>query len=195
MAALWEIVMHSQDTSLDASNEFINLFGYRSNLAVINEAAELLNAFEAHIIPPLADVLSQTTFITRLEARNVTDGIGYLDRVLSPTVPGVQTGDPLPRFVAWGFKYQRATIGARSGSKRFGRLCENQVTDGLATGGSITLLNTLASALSDALPLLTIDTWFPEILERKPAGVFPWTSHPIAGVVYSSVTTQNSRKR
>lgn len=86
-------------------------------------------------------------------------------------------------------------LGKRSGSKRFGRLTEGQITNGVAVGGLPAQLDTLAAALGAPLPIGLVDTWFPVILERKPPNVFPWTSHDISGVVYQRVTTQNSRKR
>lgn len=190
-----QLILHSVDSSLDVANEFINVFGYRSNLIILNELPQFLDAVVADLLPAIADVISGTTSMVRLEAKNVTDGVGYLDRVLTPTIPGAQGGDPLPRFTAWGYKYQRATAGARSGAKRFGRITENGVLDGNATAGSLVLLNTLAAQLAAPLRIGLVDTWFPVILERKPPGVFPWTEHAIAGVTYQRVTTQNSRKR
>lgn len=188
-------VLHSYDINDPIGNEFLNIFGYRSNLPVINEFEEFATAFETEIMPALTDVVSEDMQFTNLELFDMTDGVLYLNHIFDPVLTGQTPGVTLPRFVAWSYKYQRATIGKRSGGKRFGKLTESQQDDGVATPATLTALNTLASALGSPLHIALVETWFPEILERKPAGVYPWTSHPIAGVIYESISTQNTRKR
>jgi hypothetical protein len=188
-------IMHSRSTLIDASNDILNVFGYRSNLAVLDELNEFANAFEANIIPAVQGVISGNTGIYRLEVVDVTDGVLYLDRTYATPYMGAGGGASEPAFTSWGFKYNRATLGKRSGGKRFGLVPDGAVVDGVAVAPYPAALTTLANALSDPLPILLVDTWFPEILERKPVGVYPWTSHPISAVTYQRVTTQNSRKR
>lgn len=195
MAALWKLVLHSYVTSDPLGNEFLNVFGYRSNLPVINEEVELRNAFLSQIVPDIAATLHSDTKFTRLEVYNVTDGVGYLDTTINPVISGSQSGNLLPKFNAWSFKYQRASIGKRSGGKRFGQISEDNQDNGMPTGGMVAQLAALADTLGSPLTLGPDQIWFPEILERKPAGVFPWTSHPIAGVVFQRIGTQNTRKR
>lgn len=195
MAALWKIVLHGRNSLLDSSNEVLNVFGYRSNLTVINEVDELDTSFRANVLPPLLAVLANQYSAIRIEYFNVTDGVGYKDSPIIPAQVGGGGGAAEPGFVAWSFKYQRASIGKRSGGKRFGPISDGNVSDGQAVPAELTVLNALADALAAPLPLLLVDTWFPEILERKPAGVYPWTSHPISGVIYQGVSSQNSRKR
>ena len=188
-------VLHSRSTITDASNEFINVFGYRSNLVVADELNAFADEFEATVIPAIEAVISDNTSMFRLEVRNVTDGVGYLDRIFVPPYTGNGTGASEPAFTAWGFKYHRAAIGKRSGGKRFGAIPDSAVSDGDATPLYQTVLNTLAGVLGSPLTVGIIETWFPVILERKPPGIYPWTDHGIAGVTYSKVTTQNTRKR
>lgn len=187
--------LHSYAASDPFGNEFINVFGYRSNVPVINELSEFVTSFNTHVLPAIQDIVSDDMFYTRLEVRNMTDGVGYLDTTYSPAEQGHRSGQSMPRFVAWGFKIQRASIGKRSGGKRFGKIVESDQDNGSPTSGALTLLNACADALAFPLPIGIDSIWFPEILERKPAGTFPWTSHPIAGVVFSAETSQNTRKR
>lgn len=194
MTALWKVVMTSESNNRGA-NPYVNVFGYRSNIIVVNEQQELMNAFVAQVVPQIATVMGNSMDIKRVEVYNVTDGVGYLDNVFSTPVSGSRSGEVMPQFVAWGFQYNRVTAGKRNGYKRIGEISETDVSDQRATASALTALNALAVVLGNPLKIALIDTWFPEILERKPTGVFPWTSHAIGGVSYKRVTTQNSRKR
>ena len=194
MTALYKVVMTST-VSNEYSNPFVNVFGYRSNIIVLDEAKELADHFASDVVPEIAAVLSNAMKIRRIEVYNVTDGVGYYDKTLATPVSGGVSGEALPGFVAWGFQYNRITAGKRHGFKRFG-LIPDSFTDGdSATVSALTFLNSVAATLSGPIKIGLIDTWFPEILERKPTGVYPWTSHPILNVQYKRITTQNSRKR
>jgi hypothetical protein len=193
MAGLFKLVLHEVDLQT-RFQEAINVFGYRSNLTVLNEEATLGANFLTKVLPDLVAVLHARSVFTRLEVYNVTNGTGYADIPITTGNAGTVTGDATNQFLAWGFRYNRITAGKRHGSKRFGIIAESSVSDGQPTGGMLTLLTTLAATLSDPVQVGLIDTWFPEILERKAPHVFPWTSHPISAVSFIRVTTQNSRK-
>lgn len=194
MAGLFKVVLTCTPGG-DISNPFVNVFGFRSNLVVLNEEKELNDAFEAQLLPDVASICQNLTFFRRIEVYNVSNGTGYYDKNLSPIVVGARSGDNLPGFVAWGFQYNRTTAGKRNGFKRFGLVSESDTTGDGPTAGMAVVLAALATNLATPLKIGLIDTWFPEILERKPTGVYPWTSHPILNVVYKRMTTQNSRKR
>ena len=194
MAALYKVVLHSENLD-NPGNEFINIFGYRSNVIVVDEARELNTQFTAQIIPALVEVMSNFTQYIRVEVFNMTDGIEYADNILTSPVQGHVGGDRLPAFVGWGFQYNRAVAGKRHGFKRFSALSELDQDNGVATPSALGRLNTLAGKLFAPVKIALIDTWFPVILERKPTGVFPWTSHAVSSVSYRRVTSQLSRKR
>jgi hypothetical protein len=183
------------DTQIGPSDDIINVFGYETSLPVITEENELATSFKAHIVPAIATVLHAAASMYRVEVFNMSNGTGYVDSPITPAVVGSRPGDKMPVFVSWGFKYQRATVGKRSGGKRFGPIAESDVSDGTAVVGFRPTLDSLSSTLLSVLPIALLPTWNPCILERKPTGVFPWTSHPITNVIYEDVTTQNSRKR
>jgi hypothetical protein len=193
MAGLFKVVLHASDLQAKV-DEIVNVFGYRSNLAVINEESQLATEFIAQILPDILPVLHARTSFYRVEVYNVSNGTGYWDQPVTPPQVGSIGGDSMNAFVSWAFRYNRVTAGKRSGSKRFGIVAESSVSDGEATAGVLAALNTLGTNLSNPIKVGLIDTWFPEILERKPTGVYPWTSHPILGVTFVRVSTQNSRK-
>jgi hypothetical protein len=193
MAGLFKVVLTSL-ASGNLANPFVNVFGYRSNLAVVNEEQALGDAFDAQMIPEIRKVTSAAMSYVRVEVYNVTNGLGYYDKHPVPALLGLRSGDAQPNFNSWGFQYNRVNVGQRNGAKRFGLICENDTSGPVASAAMVVILDALSAKLQAALKVGIIDTWFPEILERKPAGVYPWTSHPILGVQYKRITSQNSRK-
>jgi len=193
MAGLFKIVVR-QNIIGGTYNPFISVFGYRSNLAVINEENELSNQFRTQIVPELVKVIPTNRAIDRVEVYNVTNGVGYQDYIYAAPVAGLRAGDIFPDFMAYGFQYNRLAAGKRNGYKRFGPPTETDVNGALPSAAMLIILNALAVKLSSPIKIALIDTWFPEILERKPAGVYPWTSHAIVDVTFKRLTTQNSRK-
>lgn len=194
MAGLYKLVLHSH-ADTDTANEFVNVFGYNGSLIVVNEMQELANAFVAQVLPDIANTLYLGMHFTRLEVYNVTDGVGYLDKSISPSVDGVRTGEALPAFLAWGFKYVRQNTGERSGFKRFGYLVEGDMYGNNPDVGVVDELTACAAALKAPLTVGPVQTWFPVILEKKAVGVYPWTFHSPLDVVFHKVTSQNSRKK
>jgi len=195
MAGLFKVVMTWARTGAPA-NPFVNVFGYRSNLYYAGDETDgLSQAFRAQLVPELVKVHSSQMSSARCEVYNVTNGVGYNDFVYTTPAVGARGGDPLPNFNAWGFQFNRVNTGERNGFKRLGAIAESDTAGDVASTAMLAILNTLATELFDPLQVGVIDTWFPEILERKPTGVYPWTSHAIGSVSYKRITTQNSRKR
>jgi len=193
MAGLFKVVLTSLPSG-NLANPFVNVFGYRSNVAVVNEEQNLGDAFDAQLIPEIRKVTSAAMSYVRVEVYNVTNGVGYYDKHPVPALLGLRAGDAQPNFNAWGYQYNRVNVGQRNGAKRFGLICEADTAGPIPTAGMTVILDALSVKLQSALKAGIIDTWFPEILERKPAGVYPWTSHPILGVQFKRITSQNSRK-
>jgi len=193
MAGLFKIVVRQNQAGFPA-NPFVSVFGYRSNLAVTNEINELSVQFRAQIVPELVKVIPTNRQIDRVEVYNVTDGIGYQDYIYATPVVGLRGGDIFPDFMAYAFQYNRLNAGKRNGAKRFGPPTETDVNGAAPSAAMLIVLNALAAKLSAPIKEGLIDTWFPEILERKPAGVYPWTSHQIVDVTFKRLSTQNSRK-
>jgi len=193
MAGLFKVVVTST-VNAGLANPFVSVFGYKSNLAILDEEMNLASAFVTQHLPAIKNIVSNAMVFRRVEVYNVSNGTGYYDNNLSPTQAGTRSGDALPLFNAWGFQYNRVIAGKRHGYKRFGLVSESDTTGDGPTAAMATILNTSATTLGSPLTVGAIQQWFPEILERKPTGVYPWTSHAILNVQYKRITTQNSRK-
>lgn len=194
MAGLFKLVVHTTQGS-NLANEVVNVFGYRSNLAIINEEQTLATEFVTQVIPSIRNIIHASMLIRRVEVYNVSNGTGYYDNTLGTPLAGLRSGENMPGFNSWGYRWNRVNAGQRSGSKRFGYISESDVLGDVPTTAMLTVLNTAAGVFGAPIKVGAIDTWFPEILERKPTGVYPWTSHPILNVQFVRITTQNSRKR
>jgi hypothetical protein len=173
-------------------NKNLNVFGYKSFVAVADELNEFLTQFHTQVAPKIVDVMNDATFITYYEAFEL-NGTGYANK--SVVVQGTRAGNYEPDFVTWGFRYQRKFQGDRSGAKRFGWVADADVSNGIATGSIVAKLATLATALNAPIMEGIVETWFPVILERPKNPSDPWASHDVSAVLYTGVTTQNTRKR
>lgn len=193
MAGLFRVVLHSDRVGY-VGNEFINVFGYKSFLTVSSEEEALSGEFISQVLPAIKNIVNVAQSFSRVEVQNVTNGTGYFDQLLIPAQGGVRTGEQLPQFNAWGFKYNRKNIGERSGGKRFGVCSETDQNDGFPTAGMLTVLNTTAGVLGDPILEGVVETWFPVILHKPIPVSYPWSSHDIAGVTFSQLTSQVSRK-
>lgn len=194
MAGLFKIVVTSS-TPLSPNNPMVNVFGYRSNLAVVDEETVLNTEFTTQMLPELQKINNTTTRVNRIEVYNVTNGTGYRDNFLVGSQLGLRTGAPLSVFVTYGFQLNRLTAGKRNGFKRLFTPTEGDVDAEVPSAAMLVVLNAFALKLQAPIKIGIIDTWFPEILERKPPGVYPWTSHGILSATFKRLTTQNSRKR
>ena len=190
------IMLKMTSTQGVIGNDNLNVFGYKSFVPVTDELNEFLDRFEADVVPDIAAILNPVTYITLLEAYEL-NGTGYASKTLA--VAGGRTGSFDPAFASWGFRYQRKNQGERSGAKRFGWITDTDYASGAPAAGLVALANTLAGTLEAPIMEGVIETWFPVILERPEyedhVPTTSWASHDISGVVFTGVTTQNTRKR
>lgn len=177
-------------------NDSLNVFGYKSFVAVTDELNEFLNKFASDIAPSIAAILNPVSYITLLEAFEC-NGAGYASKTIA--LPGTRTGTYDPAFSAWGFRYQRKNQGERSGAKRFGWTTDSDFNSGAPISTLVTAANALAVKLQNPIQEGILDTWFPVILKRpKYVNHVPttaWSSHDLSGVTFTGITTQSSRKR
>jgi hypothetical protein len=193
MAGLW-MIKDIQSIPPYSGNPVLNVYGYRSNIAVLNEAVELLNAFVAQLLPLIIAVQTATTYHATLESYEL-NGTGFSTRTLTTANQGTRNNDYETKFVAWGFKLLRANLGDRSGAKRIGLVADMDVSLGAPVAGMNTALSALAVGMGIPLKVGLIDTWFPVILERPTPPSTVWADHPSNGAVFTGVTSQNTRKR
>lgn len=193
MPATYKLILYSYlESSL---NPYLNVFGYHDQLALPVDGANLAPQFISDVLPDIQAVVHNFTVFTRVDVEQVIGGSGFWSVTLPGSTFGLRTGDRMPQFVAWGFRYNRAAMGVRSGAKRFGGVSEGDVDGGDASTAALILLNDLAVQLGSPLQVGLVDTWFPVILERPTPPSTTWGFHGMSGVSYERVTSQNTRKR
>lgn len=193
MAGRFQIVVRAQRQGVP-SNPSVFVFGYKSNIAVVNEESALSAAFQAQMVPELVKVMHQFQAIDRVQVYNRDNGVGYFDFNYVVPVVGLRTTDPVPDFTTYGFQYNRVNAGDRNGFKRIGIPGEGDLTGNIPSAAMLTILNALATKLGTPLTAGAIQTWFPVVLSRPNIHHATWTDYPILNVVFKRITSQNSRK-
>lgn len=176
--------------------EVLNTFWYREN-AGLNTKADLLGGlFNAQIQPLIAAV--QNTGVSHTNIR-VTPIFGAgIEFNVAPTAPaGTIPGDQMPSFLAASIRLNRSDRTLRNGWKRFAGLLEQEVGAQSFSGGFVTLLTTLGTAIAADLAGGG-DLFHPQIV-RKPFSTKAlsanWESIDVGGfTVANRPTTQTSRK-
>jgi len=194
MSGLFQVKVKSIYLSQDG-NPFYNMFGYIGNLTVIDEINALKNAFVDQVLDKILDVMHTGMEVTEVSVTEVNTEDYASVVFLSSEKTGTRSGDAMPKFTSWSFKWVKSTLGDRSGGKRIGVISESDVTGGIASGSIVTALNAAATAFASPLFEGILETWFPVILKRPPTPEDDWSSSPISGVQYTNVSTQNTRKR
>lgn len=178
------------------ANPIQNVFYYESP-AGGTSATALAGAFDTTVLPKIADIQSTHLNYYAIDVLDLDDlnNFAYL-------VPTTQHGawgvgvDPLPMFMAWSFKYHRATYASRHGWKRFAGLEEGMIDGNVPETSMIPFFNVLSATLGAHLPAFPFG-WDPKIARRPPPGgdLSDTILFPVGSVSYYSITTQNTRKR
>jgi len=193
-----------------SGNELRNIFHYEVTNTVGDPAlSDVLEAFEAQVVPEMADVIVGGAYIYGLHGENLTDETSIADLDLALTHPGTRAGDAMPMFNALGIKLIRTTKATRQGQKRFGPVSETDSTSGVFTSGLITAAEALGAVLIAELDAddgagnsaTLIPVIYGEALPERPSkrgGTLPARDsfkNPIGGFsVNSLVTSQVTRK-
>lgn len=157
------------------------------------KAQELAEAFTAVWIPQIVTPQNVALTHTEVEVVNLDDPTDFYILTHSSPIPGADSGDVMPPFVAWGFKKARGSVLQRNGSMRLAGVTESLVSDGVATAGALAELNALATVFSGGLSDGSGNTWEQGYLidtDNPQGGTF------VGGTLwsYTRVTSQNSRK-
>jgi len=194
MPGLFQLRLISQVVGQPNSNTFENVFGYQSTLTVTDELNALADNFLANVLPAIQLIVTSDTYFFKVQIDDVNDPSRFLERNFA-LAGGSRSGDRMPLFTTWTYTYTRGIRGQKSGRKAFGAVSESDVTAGSPSGTIVPQLPLTAAVLAHSLDIGLIQTWFPVIISRPSAKHIDWQAHPIAGVVFSAVSTQNSRKR
>lgn len=165
--------------------------------------------FWYHLFTPLMDCLNAAIQYTAVEVSLIDKTTFTAVNAETYTVDGAHdtgnvSGESLPAFVTWGFKYIRPSLNFRHGWKRFSGVSESHVVGDFPTGAAVTLLNTLATALNGDIAFADPTVWgdtgsgvlHPLVLRTERGGldVRPIQYDEPLDVVFNKVGTQNSRK-
>lgn len=178
----------------------LNVFHFRVTEDV-TPVTTTLTAFYAlwqtNVLPTLKAIISDQLSYNGAKLKHILGGTDEAD-VGHAAIPGLVSGDPMPPFVAWEFKYVRATTTTRHGFKRFAGISENHQTSGLINPAVVTAVNALAVKLGDIVwsGLAGDNVFTPVILSRFDGGVprVPPITNDVNAVVYARITSQNTRK-
>lgn len=183
-------------------NPFNNVFAYEMS-AGTGTTLDLREIFVANILVPLLAIQSTQIQCLQIYTINLDDP---LDFDLHPiTTAGDLTGDMLPVWVAYKFRYVRTSRTVNDGAKRFVGVPEGVQNAGVVSGGTFTNAVALAGLLGGLLTGAG-DDYIPRIWRRAgdyapytgtpPVGTpYPDTFYAISGVQFQQTTSQNSRKR
>lgn len=193
---IWELTLRG--TFL--SQEVLNVFNYRETVALGGDAApEDIGAwFWDTFSNEILNAISSSVTFTQVDIFQVTGGTGIGTYAITGGA-GLAPGEPLPSSTAYGFRYNRASSDSRHGYKRFPGVVEGAVNGNTTVGSYLTSLNDttddLEADIFDASSVID-GRLEPVILSRVVNGAerpVP-IAFPVSSVVYTGVTTQNTRK-
>lgn len=194
-----------------------NVFHYHvTNLGTGGDSPATCENFVAgfihDVLPYIRNVSTAVVSYTQVIANILDYDTGLLVNgvpvgIDSTLQAGIISGDTLPPYVCWTFKYVRSDATYRHGFKRFAGVAESQQQKGLAGSGVISDLNTLATKLQNGLTAYTLVAGIPTTLitaaaahpvglQRQKSGdlLNPINVKDFTTVVYDKIGTQNSRK-
>lgn len=161
----------------------------------------------ANMLDELRAITSAVVSYSQITAKVISGAeAGVQNLYLIPTGEraGLASGDALPPYVAYGFRYQGAGGAERNGYKRFAGVNEGNNQHG-AYAGDAALVNDLATKLAADIQISGFDSIVgqydiqPVIIKKMAGGLDPSDILVIAkwrpvGVTFYGLTTQNTRK-
>jgi len=177
--------------------EAMNVFYYEQILGADTDANTLTLAFQDQVMGDLLDIVHNTTFVNLIAARDLDDPTAFYVQVEGPLVIGTRGGECMPPFVAWAFRYNRATTLVRNGQKRIPGVSEADQNAGVALSTFIPTLNIAAAAMAADLVDDNGSHYRPVIMRKvfdELTGITTYTQFPFSTVEYTRVSTQNTRK-
>ena len=175
----------------------LNIYFYKWISGSGGGAADLIAAWEDAMLDPITDIQVASLTHVAIQSINVDDVTDYgLDVPVTNNV-GNNSGQGMPPFVCWAFRYNRATRAVRNGQKRIPGVPESGVEDGVASSGSLDALAGVATAMAGTLVSDALCHYEPRIMRRvfdPGTGITTYTDFPISGVIYTRVSSQNTRK-
>lgn len=129
----------------------LNRYYYQQVSGEGDGAAQLISAYLASVLPQIIAI--QSVFIEhyRIEVYTPDNPSDFAAESLSTSNEGLRTGEPLPDFVTWSYTLQRPFRSFRSGRKAYTGVSELDQSGGAPTPGMSSLLDNLATSLSESI--------------------------------------------
>lgn len=186
------------DRQVYAGQECLNVYYYQQLVGEGVGADELIDAFVGSVIPLIINLQVNTLEHTEIAVINIDNDADYATRGLTEDNFGTLTGDGMPPYAAWAFRYNRTTRAVRNGQKRIGGVDEASQVEGVAISATIIDLNLAAAAMGDTIEGDPGFTFIPRIFHKAVGDPTPplsdGTAYPVGSVSYVSLSTQNTRK-
>lgn len=180
--------------------ELLNVFYYKHNTGSGN-AIVIGNLCDFYLLNKFKVMQATTIQYTGFEIINLNNPEDY--HTQPPSVAGGtdNSGEALPPFVAWAFRFNRTTRAVRNGQKRLAGVSEGSQSNGNPNGLDITTaLTEAADIMQTTLIDAPVENSFSPVIYRweyvdKHNVTHPSAAFAVGSVVFTRITTQNTRKR
>lgn len=177
-----------------------NVFFYEQFGGTLTRAQSLFDAFDLEVLTDLKTIQSDELTYDSIAIENVDDPSDFY--IAAPVINGGgnQTGEVLPPYACYAFRYNRTTMAVRNGQKRFGGVPEAANANGVLDATYNTAVANVETALGDDITDGTTNPQYrPKIAHRvfdtdTPPNLIDYTFYGIASVQYVRLSTQNTRK-
>jgi len=148
-----------------------------------------------------------TSIVANLRDADTFSLVSGENLFIIPAINGVGSGEAMPPFVCFTFKFLRETTAFRHGFKRFGAVGEGAVSNGVPATAIVSFLTGVADSLSAPLEAWTLSGGSPDTQVtaaaaevvvpariRSDTPLNPVLYSVVPQVVFDRVGSQNSRK-
>jgi len=183
------------------SQQILNVFHYQVvSIETTITYEDIFDAFDNQWNISLAPLLSTALILDTLTARNLTNEIDIADHISN--FAGDVSGESLPPFMSYGFRFNRLSGITRHGYKRFAGVSESVVL-GIGHNPSF---NSVITAMSEALAEGLVRTGTAADFEMLPVIIGRTKNendtyeldltrvNGVNGVAFAGISTQNTRK-
>jgi hypothetical protein len=200
LADFWQVkVWMEYGGALDVLNAY-----YVNAVGAMSEPDELAERLVPMLVTPFRGIQHSSLAYRQIDVVNLASTFVTGSFSLVGTF-GTGAGQPLPRFLAWGFRFNRQAAGIRHGYKRICGVDENMISGSVVDS---VVLNTINTTIIPALRDGTVEGDKLHVIKRikytTPEGNEAWRlptsdgeldSYEVSSVVFQGLTTQNTRKR
>lgn len=176
--------------------DWSNVFFFVATVDVSPSAADLAAAFAGLYMPAIQTIESIAVEWQFIDVDAVLGAVDFFSLGVESEAGDI-SGDCLPPYAAWAYKYVRADRTQRHGYKRFPGVPEIWQNNGEITAGAATTAAlALATVLNSPLIGSSGSSYQPAVQQRtrNKITLVPPNYNAPATVVFQNISTQNSRK-